>query len=79
MARLYHLSIKITAIKHPFSLSISLQKETITSAMLDFFNLNKEKNIHFLLQQFQIITGIRYFQKSFSHFFKKKFYIYHSH
>ena len=35
----YHLSIEITAIKRAFSLSVSLQKETIANAMLNFSKL----------------------------------------
>ncbi|NGZ90521.1 hypothetical protein [Psychroflexus maritimus] len=50
---LYHLSIEITAIKRPFFLPVSLQKETIATAMLDFSNSHKEKNHHFLCSNFK--------------------------
>ncbi len=47
---LYHLSFKIIAIKSPFLISTSIEKETVTNAMLYFYIWYKSKNHHFILQ-----------------------------
>jgi hypothetical protein len=49
---LYHLSIEIATIKRSFFLSVLLEKETVTKAMLYFYNSSKEKNHYFLYSDF---------------------------
>jgi len=47
---LYHFTFEITTIKRPFLISTSIEKETLTNAMLYFYILYKAKNHHFILQ-----------------------------